>query len=194
MIETLDERKRTDQQNSIVWAWDFNLLIEVWSEFGILWSFKKMKSFRPFFFLSLSVSWWNQLSVDSKSFSSTMQSQNPGFKLNTKRKKLFFGTVKKSFFPACRWPDSNRHGCPLDFESSASANSATAARLWVITFFNMLEYNSIGDWKKQLFFHGNMNERNNTKKNVKNVCFYYTFHKNNFFGEKRWRFTKKSIK
>ncbi len=28
----------------------------------------------------------------------------------------------------CRWPDSNRHGCsPLDFESSASANSATAA-------------------------------------------------------------------
>ena len=28
---------------------------------------------------------------------------------------------------SCRWPDSNRHGFPLDFESSASANSATAA-------------------------------------------------------------------
>ena len=31
----------------------------------------------------------------------------------------------------CRWPDSNRHGFPLDFESSASANSATPA--YVIT-------------------------------------------------------------
>ena len=27
----------------------------------------------------------------------------------------------------CRWWDSNPHGFPLDFESSASTNSATAA-------------------------------------------------------------------
>lgn len=33
------------------------------------------------------------------------------------------------FFSQCRWPDSNRHGFPLDFESSASANSATAANI-----------------------------------------------------------------
>lgn len=34
----------------------------------------------------------------------------------------------------CRWPDSNRHGdYPLDFESSASANSATAAWCSVFT-------------------------------------------------------------
>ena len=33
------------------------------------------------------------------------------------------------FLKLCRWPDSNRHGySPLDFESSASTNSATAAR------------------------------------------------------------------
>ena len=47
----------------------------------------------------------------------------------------------------CRWPDSNRHGFPLDFESSASANSATAAYVsgclkWkpemIIPFFYLL--------------------------------------------------------
>ena len=108
-------------------------------------------SIMPFFFLSLSVSWWNQLSVDSKSYSSTIQLIKSGFKLDTK-KALLRNSEEELLSFACRWPDSNRHGCPLDFESSASANSATAARLWVITFFNMLEYNSIGDWKKQLFF------------------------------------------
>ena len=35
--------------------------------------------------------------------------------------------LKNSGLLKCRWPDSNRHGFPLDFESSASANSATAA-------------------------------------------------------------------
>ena len=35
--------------------------------------------------------------------------------------------IRKEPSYSCRWPDSNRHGFPLDFESSASANSATAA-------------------------------------------------------------------
>lgn len=43
----------------------------------------------------------------------------------TKRKSLENSRLLK-----CRWPDSNRHGFPLDFESSASANSATSARVW----------------------------------------------------------------
>ena len=36
-------------------------------------------------------------------------------------------SLENSRLLECRWPDSNRHGFPLDFESSASANSATAA-------------------------------------------------------------------
>ena len=43
-------------------------------------------------------------------------------KVLTKEKSL-----ENSRLLECRWPDSNRHGFPLDFESSASANSATAA-------------------------------------------------------------------
>lgn len=46
----------------------------------------------------------------------------------TKKIHINFRSYRSLFF-VCRWPDSNRHGySPLDFESSASTNSATAAR------------------------------------------------------------------
>lgn len=46
----------------------------------------------------------------------------------TKKDPYKLSFIQISFF-VCRWPDSNRHGySPLDFESSASTNSATAAR------------------------------------------------------------------
>ena len=52
----------------------------------------------------------------------------------------------------CRWPDSNRHGFPLDFESSASANSATAADLRPANLPQAVFYNNTICLTLQVFF------------------------------------------